>query len=134
MKDIRSAIRDLLLANPTVSGLVDGFRVHHQRLPQDQVDPSIVYNRISDIEDYNMAGSSGLVTIRMQVDAWAQDSDLAANLSNAARDVLTGARGVIGTDQVDVNGVFVIGGRDDYDEVTKLYRASRDYNIWYRAT
>lgn len=132
MRDIRSALRTFLLADPTVSGLVGGQRVHPVRLPQDQVEPSVVYNSISESGDYSMSGDSGLGRVRMQVDAWAQTSDAATLLANAVYDRLTGARDTV--DSVSIHGAFLDSGRDDYDDVTKLYRRSRDFIIWYGAS
>jgi hypothetical protein len=129
MKDIRPALRDFLLADPTISGLVGGVRVHHIRLPQDQVQPSVVYTKISEIGDYHMQSDSGLGQLRMQVDAWAQDPDQATQLANAVYDRLTGERGIV--DTIDFRGAFLTSGRDDFDEITKLFRISRDFTIWY---
>jgi hypothetical protein len=134
VKDIRPALRSYLFGDPTVNGLVGGARIHHLRLPQDDVGPSIVFTKITEAADYHMAGGSGLVTMRMQFDAWAQNADAATQLANAMFDRLSGAKGVIGTDSVDVQGIYVVNGRDDYDGVTKLYRVSRDYLIWYRVS
>lgn len=129
MKDIRPALRTFLLDDPTINALVGGMRVHHLRLPQDQVDPSVVYLKVSETGDYHLAGDSGLSQMRMQIDAWAQSVDTAVQLANAVYDRLSGERGML-TD-VDVRGTFLLSGRDDYDEVNRLYRISRDYNIWY---
>lgn len=129
MKDIRPALRSYLLADPTINSLVGGYRIHHSRLPQDQVEPSVVFNKISDFGDYNMGGNSGLGHIRMQLDAWAQNSDAATELANAVHDRLSGAKDMM--DNIFCKGAFVDSGRDDYDDVTRLYRSSRDYMIWY---
>lgn len=132
MKDIRPALRTFLLDDPAVSALVGGSRIHHVRMPQDQVEPSVVYNKISEFGDYNMAGDSGLGHMRMQVDSWAQNADAATQLANAVYDRLTGAREVMSG--VTVRGVFLDSGRDDYDDVVKLFRSSRDFMIWYGAS
>ena len=130
MKDIRLALRSYLLADPTISSLVGGYRIHHVRLPQDQVEPSVVYNKISEFGDYNMDGDSGLGHLRMQIDSWAQNSDAATELANAVYDGLSGARPMV--DSVFLMGAFVDSGRDDYDSANMLYRSSRDFMLWYR--
>lgn len=135
MKDIRPALRSYLLADATVSSLVGGVRVHYARLPQNQVEPSVVFNKVTEIGDYHMDGDSGLAQTRMQFDAWAQSADAATQLSNAVYDRLTGARGVmIGTEDINVRGTFFVAGVDGYDDIAKLYRASRDYIVWYGAS
>jgi hypothetical protein len=136
VKDIRPALRTFLLADPTINGLVGGYRIHSVRLPQDQTEPSVVYIKVSETGDYHMAGDSGLGQVRMQIDAWAQNGDGATNLANAVYDRLTGNRSVISFDSetLDMRGAFLENGRDDYDEVSQLYRASRDFIIWYGAS
>jgi len=136
MKDIRVALRAYLLDDPVVSGLVSGTRIHHARLPQDQVEPSVVYVKVSETGDYHLAGDSGLGQVRMQVDSWAQNADAATDLANAVYDRLTGAKSIVGTssDFVDIRGAFLANGRDDYDDITQLYRVSRDFIIWYGAS
>jgi hypothetical protein len=136
MKDIRPALRTYLLSDPTVSGMVGGARIYHVRLDQDVVEPSVVFVKVSETGDYHLAGDSGLGLLRMQIDAWAQKSDQATELANAVYDRLTGARTRVelgGADYVDLRGVFLANGRDDYDDVVQLFRTSRDFIIWYDA-
>jgi Protein of unknown function (DUF3168) len=136
VKDVRPALRQFLLDDATVSGLVGGVRIHNTRLPQDQVSPSVVYTKVSETGDYHMEGDSGLGQVRMQVDAWAQNADAATELANAIHDRLSGARQdvTVGSDFVRLKGVFLANGRDDYDNIVKLYRVSRDFLIWYGAS
>jgi len=137
MKDIRPALRALLLGDATVSGLVGGVRIHVVRLPQGQRAASIVLSRISEGADYHMAGASGLAQTRMQVDSWAEDPDDAATLGNAVYDRLSGFRGPVSwgsnspQDEIQIGGIFFDQGREDFDDVSELYRMSRDYLIWY---
>jgi Protein of unknown function (DUF3168) len=136
MKDIRPALRTYLLADPTISGLVGGVRIHNVRLPQNQVEPSIVYVKVSETGDYHMAGDSGLGQVRMQIDSWAQNGAAATELANAVYDRLSGAKTLIDYDSetLVMKGAFLENGRDDYDEVSQLYRSSRDFIIWYGAS
>lgn len=132
MKDIRPALRTFLLGDGTISSLVGGVRVHYGRLPQNQLDPSVVFTKTTETGDYHLQGDSGLGQVRMQFDSWALGTDLATTLANAVYDRLTGANGELST--INVRGIFLVGGLDDYDEVAKLYRSSRDYVIWYGAS
>jgi hypothetical protein len=136
MKDIRPALRAFLLGDPTVSSLVGGVRVHSSRLPQNQVEPSVVYVKVSEVGDYNMAGDSGLGQVRMQIDSWAQSNDAATQLANAVYDRLSGLRDTISFDSssIDVKGTFLALGREDYDSTMQMFRVSRDFTIWYGAT
>lgn len=132
MKDIRPAIRSYLLDDPVVSDLVGGERIHSSRLPQGQTDPSVVYVKISEIGDYNMAGDSSLSQMRIQFDSWAETNDEANLLSNAVYDRMSGAHGLISSSpNVEVRGSFLVGGREDYDEIMQMFRVSRDFVVWY---
>jgi hypothetical protein len=136
VKDIRSALRTFLLADPTVSSLVGGQRIYPIRLEQDQTEPSVVYIKVSETGDYHMQGDSGLGQVRMQIDAWAERTDVASELANAVYDRLSGASDIVsvGSDFVNIKGSFLANGRDDYDNIAKLYRVSRDFIIWYGAS
>jgi hypothetical protein len=136
MKDIRSALRTFLLADPAVSSLVGGQRIYPIRLEQDQTEPSVVYVKVSETGDYHMEGDSGLGQVRMQVDSWAERADVASELANAVYDRLSGARDTVtvGSDFVNIKGAFLANGRDDYDNIAKLYRISRDFIVWYGAS
>jgi len=130
MKDIRPALRGYLLDDPTLVSLV-GDRIHHIRLPQGQVEPSVVYHKITEIGDYSMQGDTGLSHMRIQFDSWAQTADAANQLSNAVHTRLSGVTALM--DDVEIQGVFLDNGRDDYDDVALMFRSSRDYIIWYRS-
>lgn len=137
MKDIRPALRTILLTDNALAALVGNVRVYPAVLPQGEIGPSIVFNRITEASDYNMAGDSGLAQALMQIDAWALKHDLAAELSNAAHDRLSGFSGwvLFGADSpqnsVNIRGIFQTNGRDLFDDVSDLFRVSRDYAVWY---
>lgn len=137
MKDIRLGLRQVLLDDPEVSALVGGFRVHPVRLPQGQRDASLVLARISESGHYVMEGSAGLAQARVQADSWATHSDAAASLANAAYDALSGFRGVVSwggnspPDSLELRGVFLDQGREDYDATANMFRVSRDYIVFY---
>lgn len=129
MKDIRPALRTLLLSDPTVSGMVGGARIYPTILPQGQRQPSIIYNRVSGIFPFELDASAGVVQNLMQVDSIAVSNDDANNLANAAHDVLSGFKGEVST--VVIQGIFQTNERDIYDGTVQLYRVSRDYSIWF---
>jgi uncharacterized protein DUF3168 len=132
MKDIRLALRALLLADPTVNTLCAG-RIYPVRLPQNMRAPSLVYVRVFDFSDYHMQGDSGLQRVSMQLDSWAGEPDDSVELADAAADALTGFRGRVVFDSsfIDVRGIFQSNGRDLADDVTQLFRMSRDFTIRY---
>lgn len=136
MKDIRLAFRTLLLSDATVNALCGG-RCYPVQLQQNQRSPSLVYLRVFDFSDYHMLGDSGLQRISMQLDSWADKHDGAVTLADAAADVLTGFAGrvVYSNDSpgsfIDIRGIFQSNGRDLHDDVTQMFRMSRDFTIRY---
>ena len=133
IKDIRPALRAFLLADPQISAMVGGVRVHHLTLPQGQREPSIVYQRITGLGDHHMQGPSGLTRPRFQIDAYAQTPDDATRLADLVKARLDGYRGPMtaGSETVAVQGVFFDTERELYDGDLELYRISRDYLIWW---
>jgi hypothetical protein len=138
--DLRPALRAYLLADATVSAAVGSSRIHPTILPQGTngpAVPAVVYNVISEVTDHHMAGASGLVMVRMQVDAYAATPNEADSLSRAIKDRIDGVSGAwaYGTDSpqdsVTVQGVFAETARTDYQPDAKLYRSSRDYLIHF---
>lgn len=140
MKDIRPALRAILLADSGVLAAVGGGsgRIYPGVLAQGVTAPSIVQNLITEGSNYHMQGDAGLMQARIQVDCWALTQDLAVSLAGLVFDVLSGRSGTIayGSDSpqrsVIVQGVFHDQGRDDYDPVTGMFARRRDYIIWYR--
>lgn len=137
MIDLRAVLRSILLADGTVSGMVAGARVYPGILPQQFAGASLVQNLISEDTDYRMSGASGLVSTRVQIDAWAATADAAVALANAAKDCLSGYSGLtsFGSNSpqqtVMVQAIFAEQGSDEYDDEAKLHRRSRDYVVWH---
>jgi hypothetical protein len=138
--DLRPALRAYLLGDATISTDVGGTRIHPTVLPQGTngpAVPAIVYNVISEITDHHTQGASGLVVVRMQVDAYAATPNEADALARAVKERIDGVRGAwaYGTgrpqDSVTVQGVFAETARTDYQADAKLYRTSRDYMIHF---
>lgn len=136
MKDIRKALRAILLANTSVTDVVSG-RIYPEPLPQGITARSIVYRTIDEDTDYHMNGPSGLVHDRIQFDAIGQTADHSVELANLIKDELSGFHGTVayGTnspqESVFIHAVFHDNGRPIYDSIAKLYLMQRDYIVWY---
>lgn len=128
MKDIRPALRSLLLGDAAVAALVVD-RVFPIRMPQGTKVASLVYTRVSGGTDYTMQGASGYARSRMQIDAWAPTADAATALANRVKDCLSGFTGAVGNPSVFIQGAFCTDEREQYDDVVQLYGVSRDYFI-----
>lgn len=130
MKDIRKALRAYLLADTGIAALVSD-RVYFIKMKQGNVDPCIVFSRISGAGIYHHGGPSGLSMPRYQLDSWSKTGDGATALANLIKDRISGYRGVMGSGgaAVTVQGVFMADEREDYDDVVQMSRMSRDYFI-----
>jgi uncharacterized protein DUF3168 len=138
--DIRPALRAFLLADATVLAAVGGTRIHPIVLPQGTngpAVPAIVHNVISEVTDHHMQGASGLVMMRLQIDAYALTASEADALARAVKNRIDGVSGVWAygsdspQDSVTVQGCFAETARTDYQGDHKLFRSSRDYLIHY---
>lgn len=136
LADIRPGLRTLILSNGQIAAIV-GTRVYPVLLPQGVTADSIVYNRITESESYRYVGPSGLVIARIQIDAWSQSVGQANALGDLIKEHIGGFSGQLAygssspSDYVNVQGIFLINGDEDYDSVAALYRRRRDYNIVY---
>ena len=137
LADIRPALRAYLLADPTISTAVGGTRIYPTVMPQGVKATSIVYNVISEITDHHTQGPSGLVMVRMQIDAYAQTTDAADALARAVKERIDGFSGLMAygsaspQDSVTVQGVFSETARTGYEPDAELFRSSRDFLIWF---
>ena len=143
MKDVRPALRAVMLANSSLATMVTESgedRIYPGVVPQGETRPSIVYNLISEDEAYHMQGGSGLIAQRIQVDCWALSQALAITLANLVFDSLSGFKNVVayGNDSpqqsVDIKGVFHNSGVDETDTSVQPFRYNRrrDYIVWFK--
>ena len=143
--DLRPGLVAYLYADAGIYAAVEGSitranggeRIFPVKLDQGVKKTSIVYSRISGLGDHTMQGPSGLARPRIQIDCWAPTANAAALLADLVKNRIDGFRGSMPygsnspQDTITVQGVFFDSERDDYDEIAKLYRVSRDYLIWF---
>lgn len=102
-----------------------GERIHPLKRPQGESKPAITYQRISGVPQQSLDGfTSGLTAIRVQVDCWGATHDDVSRLAAAVQArMLTAAatfRAVMALDQ------------DFYEDDTRTFRRSMDFNCWFR--
>jgi len=136
LADIRPGLRTYLLGSSDITAMVS-TRVFPVKMAEGNRMDCIVFLRVLDNEAPTMQAPSHLVGSRFQVDSWSLDADRAARLGDLVKERLGGASGrwpygaSSPSDFVDVQGVFMQTGFEDFDEEAQLYRVSRDYVIWY---
>lgn len=123
MSLIDEAVRAVLLANPTVYGLV-GTRIYPLQLPLDCTFPALTYSFPSDI--YKRVARPA----RLQIDCWAEDFTECKNLKNAVETALDGYSGtVLG---INIEGIFPISPYDMAPDETGLFHIPYDFKMIYR--
>lgn len=127
-----------LLADTALASLL-GEKITWAIRPQGSALPALVLTRIDGLPDYTMAGPSGLVSSRIQADAWATSYAKAKEAARAAEAALSGIDVEIdnGNSPATITilrGGFKQGERDDFEKSSggaELYRVSQDFIIWH---
>ncbi len=116
----------------TILSSVAGGRRYWVRAPQSlSTRPYIVLNRVSGNRDYHMAGASGYVQSRVQVDVYAETYSSAQTTVRAVRDAVSGLKTTVGGTQIQF--ITVESERDlpadDAGDITHLFRISLDLMV-----
>ncbi|MCE9635075.1 MAG: DUF3168 domain-containing protein [Planctomycetes bacterium] len=120
-------LRMVLTADARVAALA-ADRVYTEVLPQAGTVPAIVFTEVSGDEDYALDGPTGTSARRVQVDSWAKARADATALGLAVKAALSGHTGAAAG--LDVQGVFLVAERWDFDAESALYRTSQDFDVW----
>jgi hypothetical protein len=134
--NIRAALRSYLLADSGIAAVVTA-RVFPLKMPQGETRASIVFTRVSGLSGVTSSGAERVARPRIQIDCWASDPDAAASLADLVKERIEGFTGTVQWDEnspgnaVKIQGVFMDMEREDFDDVAKLYRVSRDYMVWF---
>jgi hypothetical protein len=120
-------LRLVLTSDAGVAALA-ADRVYTEVLPQGPVVPAVVFTEVAGDEDVALDGPTGARSRRVQIDAWAKTRAEATSLGLAAKAALSGHAGAAAG--LDLQGVFLLAERWDFDAETSLYRTSQDYEVW----
>lgn len=127
---MEEALRALLLTNSTLTGIV-ATNLSWGVMGQGKAKPGVVMFLISDAPDYHMAGPSGLVESRVQIDCRAAKWTDAKAAARAIEETLSGYRGAIGS--IWFKGIFKDSARSGFEDTgaEKFYLESADYIVWH---
>lgn len=130
MSSPEALVREVLLADPVISGAVGGTRIYPLVRPQGSPLPAITYQRVSQTRADPLVGRERVASIRLQIDCW---SAKYADLKTLAQDVSEVLHGHGTTDPPPALRAIraLPGERDDYDEGPAVYRVSSDYSVWW---
>lgn len=128
---IGAGLRAFLLGDVALSAAVGGSRIYPVVLPQGAVLPAVTYLEVSAARPHaSPQGPLGHAGSRIQVDTWATTYAGALDLAELIRKRLDGYRGPAGAEMIQ--GAFLDGSREFYEDVPRQWRVSRDYIVWYR--
>jgi hypothetical protein len=125
---VEIAIRDLLLADTTVSGKV-GTRIYPVVLPTDCAYPAITYQLISDTSSPTLT-STGQQQKRVQIDCWSKTYLEAKQLQTAVRAVLDGFAGAL-SDGTLIQNCQHDNAVDFFEDSALVHRAMSDYILQF---
>lgn len=101
--------------------------------PQEVALPNYAYQRISGPELMDHDGNAKLESGRFQFTCQGNEYRDAKNLVRAIRDALRGYYGLMGgASGVFVEGIWIIGEYDGYNEQSRVQTVRLDAEIWWR--
>lgn len=98
-------------------------RVYPVEADQNAIAPFIVYQRISSDPVSSLNGNSGLDSVRVQIDCYAQTNEQAWTMARAVRTALNGQ---------SFKPLLLTESDAPPDPSTRLYRVTQDYRLWDR--
>lgn len=122
MAQLEPKIFTALTGDTGVSAIV-GSRVYPVVIPQKAALPCVTYLRVSGPQEMSLSGHSGLESVRVQVDAWAESYETAKSLASAIQSALLGASTFAVTSASD---------RDLFEDETGVFRVSTDFHVKHR--
>lgn len=133
MSVIEEALRGILVADGTVSGLVS-TRVYPLVLPQNVTLPAIAYQRISGAREHTHDAVGDLARPRFQFSSFATTYSAAKAIANAVREALDNYRGT--ASGVVIQGIYVENEIDIFnlseDQADSTYGVLVDATVWHQ--
>lgn len=122
----RRAVFDILTNDADVSNLVSD-RIYPVLAPSGIGWPALIINVVATDPTEEKDGPSTLDTYRIQIDAWSQKYEEAADLSEKCRLALDRKSGTFGGDQVD--SISFVNATDRRDDELEVFGISSDFQI-----
>jgi hypothetical protein len=112
-------VRDILIADPTVSGLV-GQKISPLIMSQGISPPAITTKRVDLSPQNALSGHAGLDENEIDVESWATTYVEARQIADAVRAAIQRA------------GILMIGEFDNYEQLVDpgLYSVTQKYSVW----
>lgn len=136
--EVAAAIKTRLLAIPAVTAIVNARIWTGPRLPQKPTLPANRVMRVSQVDEGQLRGSSGVLMARVQVDSVATTRAAATELAAAidgdgAGSGLAFWHGDVGSPAFSIMGIFPVDVQEGFDpDELNQYRVMREYAVHFR--
>ena len=129
---VEVALKQHLLSKSALTDLI-GQKLYYQgEVPQDVVEPYVLFFKISTDRAHCYAGSSKLATARFQISIFAEYYYQTKLIAEQIQVALQGVTGNIGdSPYVNIGSSIYLDEVDLYETETKLYHLACDYQIAY---
>ncbi len=127
--NIRVGIRAALIANSTVSKLIDR-RAYYKNLPQNPTYPAIVLEQISSDPLNTVNAVPALSWVRARVIAYGKTYADADELGIAVEDALNGQ--TFSLSGLEIGSIVADGMRDFYEPQVSAYYMTQDFRIYFK--
>jgi len=137
LKSPEAAIRSALVADASVARLL-GTRIYPVIAPASAAAPFATYRRSAVQRSHSLAGPTGVTTVLLALDLYAESYESVRELADVCRVALDGYGGV-SADSVLVNNVSLDNEADGFaqlagGEAPPLYSVSQTYSILWQET
>lgn len=127
MTSLHGAIRALLVADTSVKALVS-TRIYPMVMPLDVTLPAMSIHEISGAEN----AITGHGFPRYQISCWATSFATGDAMKTAVKNCLNRYKGVASGNHI--KNISFMGSMDDYEQDTKIYHASLDFQVIHYTT
>lgn len=130
MNNLLEDIHATLIADAAIAALVSR-RIYPDQASQGAAMPYIIYQEVSLVGGYNLAGPDGTEQRRLQFDAYAAHKADALTLITRVKALLNGKKQTLNS-RTQVLGAFIQGGDSTYEPDERSYRQRLDLMFRYR--
>ena len=108
-----------------------GMWLFPTRFPDNAPFPNAVYNKVAEVTEETILGSSGFVASNFQLDVFTRDYSQGQSAVTALRTLLYGYRTQTPGNGVVIQGITEFKTTYSYDPETQLMRWLNDFRVWY---
>lgn len=131
--NIEAAVYQLLAADGTIDGIVDG-KISPIQLAQRDSSPSVTYQQLTGSRNHTLVDTGNMVDAVFQINCYADDYGTGRNLSNAVRSLLDSYSGTVGTTVIQAIHMESEGDLFEMSEsmtANKTFGKRLTFRVWF---